>query len=321
MNKLCCFILLLNFKICIAQNIVPNGDFEQYSGCPTNFNQINSALFWFNPCVPPYGSSPGQSGSSDYYNACAPSGIMNVPNSAVGYQPSHSGSAYAGIYTFSINHPDFREYIEVQLINVLIANECYYFEMFINLSNLSQFATDTISAYFSDTVVTGIHSHSPFQFMSQVKNISGIISDTLNWTKVSGTFIAAGGESYLIIGNQNNDLHTDTISVNNTGRNFSYIFIDDVSLIPCNSIGIEEQTTTSEIISYPNPIVNNLNITINNNELSEIILYDITSRIILNREFTNSILINTEQLSKGIYFYEIKNKYNLKNKKEKVVKD
>ncbi len=77
----------------------------------------------------------------------------------------------------------------------------------------------------------------------------------------------------------------------------------------------------SKIISYPNPIVNNLNITINNNELSEIILYDITSRIILNREFTNSILINTEQLSKGIYFYEIKNKYNLKNKKEKVVKD
>ncbi|MBK8844980.1 MAG: hypothetical protein IPO33_20235 [Saprospiraceae bacterium] len=71
MNKLCCFILLLNFKICIAQNIVPNGDFGAIFGCPTNFNQINSAQFWFNPCVPPYGSSPGQSGSSDYYNACS----------------------------------------------------------------------------------------------------------------------------------------------------------------------------------------------------------------------------------------------------------
>ncbi|HKR04241.1 MAG TPA: T9SS type A sorting domain-containing protein [Bacteroidia bacterium] len=57
----------------------------------------------------------------------------------------------------------------------------------------------------------------------------------------------------------------------------------------------------------PNPFSNEINISSTANDLSEIILYDITSRKLLQQTFTGSASINTSQLSKGIYLYEVRN--------------
>jgi type IX secretion system substrate protein len=73
-----------------------------------------------------------------------------------------------------------------------------------------------------------------------------------------------------------------------------------------------------QIVS-PNPFTNELTVTTNSNELSQIILYDIASQKLLQQKFTNSISINTAQLSKGIYMYEVRNKNGV-IKKGKVVK-
>ncbi len=67
-------------------------------------------------------------------------------------------------------------------------------------------------------------------------------------------------------------------------------------------------------------MVNNLNIKINNNEQSEIILYDILSRKLLQQKFTNFISLTTGQLAKGMYLYEVRNKNGV-IKKGKVIKD
>jgi para-aminobenzoate synthetase component 1 len=70
----------------------------------------------------------------------------------------------------------------------------------------------------------------------------------------------------------------------------------------------------------PNPFSNKINITAKRNEIIEVNLFDVTSRKISNQSFTNSTSINTEQLTKGIYLYEVR----IKNgviKKGKVVKD
>ena len=71
---------------------------------------------------------------------------------------------------------------------------------------------------------------------------------------------------------------------------------------------------------YPNPFRDKLNIDAWNNQSMEIILRDITSRKILQQEFTNSLSLNTEQIAKGIYIYEVQSKEGL-YKKGKVVKD
>jgi hypothetical protein len=89
----------------------------------------------------------------------------------------------------------------------------------------------------------------------------------------------------------------------------------------CNAIvGIDEPFEFFKTTLYPNPFYDKLNIETGNNQLMEITLRDITSRKLLQQEFTNSLTINMEQLSKGIYIYEVRDR-NGSCKKGKVVKD
>ncbi|MEO5572248.1 MAG: T9SS type A sorting domain-containing protein, partial [Bacteroidia bacterium] len=73
-------------------------------------------------------------------------------------------------------------------------------------------------------------------------------------------------------------------------------------------------------ILFPNPFSDKLNITVKGNQPAEIIFYDITSRKIFNQTFTNSITINTGQIAKGIYIYEVRDKKGVV-RKGKVVKE
>jgi uncharacterized protein YpmB len=86
-----------------------------------------------------------------------------------------------------------------------------------------------------------------------------------------------------------------------------------------NSV-ISSSVNNESMVIYPNPMQDKLNIETLNNGVSEIILYDIASRKILQQKFTNSVTLNTEQLAKGIYIYEVRNKNGM-IKKGKVVKD
>ncbi len=71
---------------------------------------------------------------------------------------------------------------------------------------------------------------------------------------------------------------------------------------------------------FPNPFRDNLNINSSDNELSEIILYDIASKKIIQKQFTGSVILNTEQLEKGLYLYEVVGRNGLM-KKGKLLKD
>ena len=88
----------------------------------------------------------------------------------------------------------------------------------------------------------------------------------------------------------------------------------------CGIVGINNINEDSIVYFYPNPFNDNLRITRNTNETLDISLYDVTSRKIFNQSFTNTTLINTEQLAKGLYLYEVRNR-NRVIKKGKVVKD
>jgi hypothetical protein len=77
---------------------------------------------------------------------------------------------------------------------------------------------------------------------------------------------------------------------------------------------------TSDINIFPNSFSDELNIKTSIKEPSEIILYDIVSRKLLQQKFTSSVTLNTAQLARGIYIYEVKNKEGVV-KKGKVVKE
>jgi hypothetical protein len=93
-------------------------------------------------------------------------------------------------------------------------------------------------------------------------------------------------------------------------------YIDDN--FECTTTGISE-SSESENILYPNPFTNNLTIINKGNEIAEFILYDMYLRKVLENIFLKSLLINTESLYNGIYFYEVRSK-NGASTKGKVIK-
>ncbi len=296
MNKLVFIIaMLFTSGVCYAQNIVPNGDFEQHSTCPTSGGQINLALDWIKPTT----------GTSDYFNSCATSSNWSVPDNLYGYQNAHSGNAYSGVVLWFGNLPNYREYIEIPLASPLVANICYQFEMFVSLADTCTHSSTDIGVYFSDTLVSGIANFNPLPFLPQIQNTNGVLPDTINWVIVTGIYTAIGGESHMIIGNFKDDANTNAVIVTGVGYDATELYIDDVSLTPCTAI--EEHNEMFEVIISPNPFSDKLKIATSNDELSEIILYDIASRKLFQQKFTNSIIINTQEFAKGIYIFEVRN--------------
>jgi hypothetical protein len=108
--------------------------------------------------------------------------------------------------------------------------------------------------------------------------------------------------------------------------NYNAYYLNDfcICVPPCicnNSVGINQAPLSANSVNIsPNPFSDKLNLAIGNRELSEIVLCDITTRKLLQQSFTNSTSINTSQLAKGIYIYEVRNKSGV-IKKGKVVKD
>lgn len=86
-------------------------------------------------------------------------------------------------------------------------------------------------------------------------------------------------------------------------------------------ISVNEIESNNSISLFPNPFTVSLNIfVLNNQQQLEFVLYDLLSRKLLQQKFTDSFSLNTEQLAKGVYIYEVRNVNGL-CKKGKVVKD
>ncbi len=61
-----------------------------------------------------------------------------------------------------------------------------------------------------------------------------------------------------------------------------------------------------EVQIYPNPFADQLNVYINTEEPAEILVYDISSRKLLQQSFVGLTTLNTGQLASGLYLYEVR---------------
>ncbi|MBP6722109.1 MAG: T9SS type A sorting domain-containing protein [Bacteroidia bacterium] len=299
-----CFALVFGSISIIAQNLVPNPSFEQYTSCPNSQNQLYKAVPWMNPST----GLPGtQTGTPDYFNECSYM-YVPVPRNLCGFQWARTGSGYAGIHLWASNPDSVREYIEVPLTAPLTAGECYHFEMYFNHANYYQYTCANLGVYFSDTAVTGVNNFFPLPFQPQIVNPSTNVADTLNWTLMSGDYLAEGGESYIIIGNFDDEAHTDTLHTNpSVPVGAAYIYIDDVSLIPttpCNVTGTHA-TVETQVLVFPNPAHSEVHIVTPSAGNAQFMLLDIAGRSVLQTTFQGEVSLNLSELPIGIYFYRV----------------
>ena len=241
-----CALIVLAARATPAGNLVPNGSFETYTDCPPTFS------LWFGPGSPkifliyavPW--TYPTVGTSDYFNACpGPGSYVYVPANLFGNQAARTGSAYAGIHagvphphppppTFGMPDPNYREYVEVPLCSPLIAGESYDVSFYVSLADFSSYATSRMGAYLSVGSTTNNSIATELGLPAQIENPPGnILADTTGWTLISGTYLAAGGEDHLTIGNFYDDANSAVVPQppSSTPLPYSYYYIDDVKVL------------------------------------------------------------------------------------------
>jgi OOP family OmpA-OmpF porin len=297
-------ILLILFVKLDAQNFVSNPSFEDTISCPTNINQLSKAKFWINPtqCSP------------DYYNACSTANFSaaGVPSNAWGTQGAHTGVAYAGFYAFSKANPnDSREYIQTQLTSPLANGHKYLVSFFLNLSDGSDYSLSAVGAYFSSSATMGPNCLM-LNYIPQIQNKPvNQLTDKVNWMLVEDTLLSNGTEQYLTIGNFNTDNTSDTIYHGfSSGANLSYYYIDDVSVIDVQDLGINEFLKRTLHI-YPNPTNGKVYVSgfAVSDKVTAIEIIDITGKLVSKQSpsVLNGVIELNLNLNNGVYFIKVLN--------------
>ena len=288
---------------CFGQNIVQNPNFEQYSNCPNFWNQMSYCQFWSS-----YRETP------DYYNTCSTLPAITPPNCYEGFQYPHSGNAYAGFYTLAKSPQNNKEFIGSQLLSTLTIGQKYYITFYVNRGGQNQavIASNKIGVKFS-TIPYSDTNPAPINNISHFYTDS-IITDTVKWSKISGSFIADSAYSYIIIGNFFDDSNTDTITYSIGSIDVAYYYLDDIcvstdSLYCENWLGIKEQSANNnKITMYPNPCTNELNVKYNNvpNENTTLSIINIFGRIVIQTKTKETeFTFNTGKLAKGLYLVKV----------------
>ena len=314
-----------------GQNLVPNYSFEQLIHCSVSWGS-------FNGYVTDWTGQDGGGGLSYFTRQCPGDSVNggSVPyNYYHGFQYAHTGVSYAGIVTFitsSITDTTFpygktssinqRSYIEAMLTTSLKTGVTYYVSFFVNLQNSCDYACSDIGAYFSDSALSfngnSVKSYLTPQVTNDPKKKE--LTDTMNWMKVSGSFIASGGEKYIIIGNFKNDSlssikYLGQVSTNTTE---SWYYVDDVIVSPDSAYADSLETVSvqninnpkEEVIVFPNPSNGLFNIEIRNGELginNTVEVYNMLGEKIYDQLIMDSglLTIDLKGQPEGLYLYRV----------------
>jgi outer membrane protein OmpA-like peptidoglycan-associated protein len=217
-----CACLLLFSCLVSSQNLVPNSGFEEYTKCPNKVSQLDKSQFWYSPTK----------GTPDFYCTCAPTkSDVGIPDNKMGSQQPHSGNAYTGLIIYNIfNENAEREYLEIKLTTSLKKDSLYCIKFYVSLADKSGFASDAIGAYVS-IEPTQSDKWCTLYATPTIANPEGNMLTQTDWTCISGTFKATGGEQYLTIGNFFKSQQTGVKKHNNTASGYAYYYLDDVTLV------------------------------------------------------------------------------------------
>jgi hypothetical protein len=220
--------LFPNYSFGQIANYVNNGGFEDIYSCsfPNNIFLVKK---WRSIDSLPTGCV--------FFSKC--SNINNIPLSGFTYQFSRSGLSHIGLTLYCTNPCNYngsRSYVRNRLKQNLQPGKSYCVKFYVNITNNSSHGIDKIGAYFGDNFIDTITKPNlPLTYLvPQIQNPNNnVIIDTLNWTLITGTFVATGNEKHLVLGNFFFDGQTNT-SIINSSTNYTVtdVLIDDVSCIP-----------------------------------------------------------------------------------------
>jgi flagellar motor protein MotB len=241
-----------------SQNLVLNGEFDQFKYCPYGFTQgkLKIVPHWLQPTL----------GTADYFNECSES--FSVPDNPMGSQSAVMGPGYIGLVAFAPNENNSREYIQVKLTEPLDAGSRYCVSFLVSLADYSQYMIDGFGVYVSEHQIKG-NGKRTLSVVPQIQVPSGyLLQDATDWIEISEVYTAKGGERYLTFGNFKFD-HELTVKYRNIhveeprhAWKYAYYFLDHVSMLRLSEDdrcfdGIARMTEQLETGEKPDPPVVN----------------------------------------------------------------
>lgn len=213
----------------LAQNLVPDGSFEQYLDCPHDYGTLRLGILRY------WKASPSDC-TPDYFHRCGKNDFSAEKNTCGGLPPQH-GEGYAGLIIRTgegKNQADlyYREAIQTELSEALRPNARYIVRFYVARSAYSAYAAGNIGALLTPHPV---EISALKDYPAQVKHPE-IITST-GWVKIEDTIVARGGERYLTIGEFERYEQRKVLALSTPSKyskRFSYTrayyFIDNVSV-------------------------------------------------------------------------------------------
>jgi hypothetical protein len=289
-----------------AQNLVPNGSFEQYIGsCQFGVGYPNM-YDWVRPDC---GQWPG------FGHACN-NGLGNgsgTPLGGLGFQEPIDGVGYAMLWTLRMNsqfYPDGNPqvYASVDLTTPLVAGQRYCMRFYANLVDSSSYKTTALHALFWYGVPSACNqADSTWDGIAQITfDISDV--DTMNWKLLEGSFVANGGEVNLTIGSflYGSEIISTFLGSHPIHGDIARYWIDDVWVWACE-VGMEEHAN-DRLRLYPNPATDLVRIALNaGEEAGTVSVLDVQGRVVLQQAFRGAQAeLDVSGLSNGAYVVQLR---------------
>lgn len=312
MKNLLFTTLLLFCKVAFTQNLVNNWSFEDTVACPTTLTQIEKASGWMSFSLTP-----------DYFNACASSSVsvpISVPHNIWGDQLAHTGNSYAAFIAYASAGSLTREFIATQLNQTLVIGQTYFLSFWVSSSygyiqnGYPGLACNNIGVKFSTVSYSQTNPQSVNNFAHIVDTT--IINDTINWVKISGSFVADSAYEYLSIGNFFDNASTSFDFIGSIYNQAVY-FLDDVKL-SIDSVfvnGTKDEFEINVVKVFPNPARDW--IVVEGRNIKSIEIFDICGRIVVPKMTVSSFStkVDVSILGHGVYILKLNTSSNFKTEK------
>lgn len=306
-RALCLSIACLPVMASFGQNLVGNGGFEEFSDCPTYYNQVERCVGWFRAT-----DNNDPEFHTEFLHGCN-TGIFSAPSNTWGSQPPVSGVGYMALNTMSPEiFDDYRENIYTQLLAPLEVGSEYTVRFSISHTDNSQFATNNFGVKLSTSTSFPVDNSATVHF-------EDIITNNQGWVALSASFIANEAYTHLALGNFMTDANTTVVeSCPSCPFDLYAYYLDDICLVRSGSdlcsackdefdppSGILDQVD-SELTVSPTLVgsgINAVHVSTTNARLSFVEVFDMEGRSVSSHQLkdTGSFNIPTNGLANGTY--------------------
>lgn len=220
-----------------AQNLVPNGSFEEPPSCvgtPWAYT-LELAAPWFSPST----STPDLY-TIDSISECGTFLSVDDPNNSELFRVPFDGNRFAGFYAFN-DGDTLKDYCSVPLFMQLLAGHTYKLRMRYQAYSAYRYAVGHLGALFTHDPISldgwgMIHMEPQITFSGD-----SFLDQADDWGVLEGFMVAQGGEAFLTIGSfvPNDQVVVEEVS----GSNYTsaYYLLDGVELEDI-TVGVVEQS-------------------------------------------------------------------------------